>query len=206
MAEPRWGRLSDKSANDLWKLLEDLDLIAASATFGGPIDTAVGIVDGLQDAGPAWTGKFRNSWQITTPSGKTFRCKNFKQAGIKSPIQRPKVKGQEVVKAKIFKDPVIFDITNVSEHKEYALDEKLGIFDRFHGGPEPIKEPVSEGGSRSGLTLRGDASSGTGEASSTAELDWFKNFLDGKKVDKVIRIEMDRVVKRTKRQSKGRIK
>jgi hypothetical protein len=54
--------------NQLPKALEELDRVFATTLFNGPKAAAERVVRDLQQAGPSWTGKFSNSWQIETPT------------------------------------------------------------------------------------------------------------------------------------------
>jgi hypothetical protein len=57
--------------NQLPKALEELDRVFATTLFNGPKRAAERVVRELQQAGPSWTGKFSNSWQIETPTATT---------------------------------------------------------------------------------------------------------------------------------------
>ena len=110
--------------NDFNKLLKEIDRVAASTLYHGPIFTAGKIVNELQQAGPSWTGKFSNSWQITTPSSKVFKCQSPEGEGNPTKINLPSVTGREVLKSALLKDSVVFHIENISPVKLQAMDSK----------------------------------------------------------------------------------
>jgi len=187
-----------KALNELGKLIKDLDRVAASIAFIGPTRAAVKVVNDLQDLGPVWTGRFANSWQIQTPS-QVFRPASFMQEGPPRQIPFPTTTGRESLKGlKFFGDRVVFSISNQSPHKKYAMDQIEGRFFRPENNPLPINATsgkwVEGMGGRGGMMKRGDINKGSGRASSTAELDWFSTYASGK-LDKTIRLEMDKVVK-----------
>ena len=74
-------------------LLDELDRIAATTIYNGPKRAAERIVAELQQAGPSWTGKFSNSWQIQTP---TRLVKGTGQPGEPKPLSTPSLRGREV--------------------------------------------------------------------------------------------------------------
>ena len=61
----------------------------------------------------------------------------------------------------------------------------MGVFRKRHSG-YAIKTAVARGTRDKGLTYRGDVTSGTGNAVSTAELDWFVNYINGGSMQKAI--------------------
>ncbi len=50
--------------NPFKKILRDVNMAASIIAFDGPLDAAEKIVEELQDAGPSWSGRYSNSWEI----------------------------------------------------------------------------------------------------------------------------------------------
>lgn len=103
---------------------------------------AVQITNSLAQNGPAWTGEFSGSWDIT-PAGKPGVKRNF-TGGIYE-------YGYGNFPLKRFTDALdrgitIFNIVNTSDHADVALDFKQST---FYGRGEPVK-PVIERGWRPG--------------------------------------------------------
>lgn len=132
---------------------------------------AVEIMNDLGKAGPAYTGEFRDSW-VAVPVGQGASGR----AGGEYPYQLSDVPELSLTRREVAR-AVKFSIENTQPYAEYALDLKEG---RFYPPDEfgPLKTPVKEGGRAAGLTKRGDVS-GEGQAKSTAELDWYVNYIDG---------------------------
>ena len=132
---------------------------------------AVEIMNDLGKAGPAYTGEFRDSW-LAVPVGKGASG----SAGGEYPYQLSDVPELSISRREVAR-AVKFTIENTQPYAEYALDLKEG---RFYPPDEfgPIKTPVKIGGRASEPTKRGDVS-GAGEAKSTADLDWYVNYING---------------------------
>lgn len=147
--------------------------------------SAEGIVRDLQEAGPSWTGKFSNSYQISSPS-KVIT--GSRAAGAPQKIKAPGLTGQEVRT----KPEVKFKIDNVAPYKDYALDLKEGKF--WPKVPKSSdKVPVVQGGLRPSTEhKRGQVSSGGGGAISTAPLDWYTTYVQGKKMDSTVQLVLDK--------------
>lgn len=144
---------------DLRKLYNDMARLAA-----------VEIMNGLADAGPAWSGEFRDSW-VATPFGPTASY----VSGGSYPYQVNDIPEypltvKEVARVKKY------EISNVSEHAEIALDLKEGKFRRQD--TPPVKPIVESGTRRSGI--RGDVvTDAEGKATSTAPQDWYFTYIQG---------------------------
>ena len=206
--------------NGFNQLAKDLDRVAASLLFSGPINSAVEVVTQLQDKGPSWSGKFSNSWVIKTPS-KTFTCPSPGQEGEPRRIKKPSVTGREVLSSEFLKDSIVFEIFNDSPtnfsgapYKKYSLDEQKG---RSHLSPLWGFEPETQKGRKnleitsSGRKIpafRGEIGGGNPNSTSsrTAPLDWFPTYVQGGGLNRAIRIEMDKAIKVSKRRTQGRIK
>ena len=210
-----------ESKNGFWQLAKDLDRVAASVVFDGPIRASIKIVHGLQDKGPSWSGRFSNSWVIKTPS-KVFKSPGFRQEG--EPIRfktRPTVTGREATASHLLKDSIIFEIYNDSpknfsgvDYKAYALDQKLGCSRRSpRWGLEPKTQKgraayTTASSGRKVPSMRGDIGGGlpSSTSSRTAVLDWFPLYIKGGELNRAIRVEMDSAFEETKRRTQGRLK
>jgi len=141
---------------------------------------AVEIMNDLGRLGPAYTGEFRDSW-IAVPVGQGASG----SAGGEYPYQIQDVPELSLSRREVAR-AVKFTIENTQPYAEYALDLKEGKFyppDEFG----PIKEPVKEGRRAPGTTKRGDISAdSTGEAKSTAELDWYTTYTAGGGMQKAL--------------------
>jgi hypothetical protein len=180
--------------------LDELDRIAATTIYNGPKRAAERLVSELQQAGPSWTGRFSNSWQIQTP---TRLVKGAGQPGEPKSLTTPSLRGREVTRSFATKDSVIFTISNFSPHVLEAIDAVE--HDRTYWKritPEPTtqlglsKWEVS--GSRADVSYRGQIGGGgkKGSTSSrTAPLDWFATYASAQ-LDRAIQIEMDSAINR----------
>lgn len=182
--------------NDFMKLAKDLDMVFASAVSFGPIRAAHRTIRELQEEGPSWTGRFSNSWQIETPDGRSF--KGSGQPGEPKRLPVPALTGRQAVKASLAKDRTVFTISNFSPHAALATDVEIGIFERpEYDEPETVQGrsnwEVADSGRKPGGTYRGEIGGGNplGESSRTADLDWFATYVQGGKVDRAVKIEMD---------------
>jgi len=141
--------------------------------------SAVEIMNDLGRLGPAYTGNFRDSW-IAIPVGTGASG----TAGGDYPYQISDVPNLSLTRREVGR-VTKFTIENTQPYAAYALDLEEG---RFYPPDEfgPIKTPVRSGSRSGGLTKRGDISSGTGEAKSTAELDWYVNYINGGGMQKAL--------------------
>ena len=196
-----------RNENGLPTLIKELDRWGASLAFTGPLNAAQKTVDKLQRRGPIWTGEYANSWVIKG-AGKTVS--GTKQPGPPQQIKLPKPSGQAISRAIFRKTQIVYNLTNVSKHRVYAEDEKVGRFRRFT--PEPIsagrkgrKWVQVDSGRKPGELLRSDIGGGSEKAvsSRTAPLDWLTKFKKGGELDKIIKIEINKAVQKVKKQSKG---
>lgn len=182
------------------ELSKDLDRVAASLTLSGPTLAAQRIVRELQQAGPSWTGKFSNSWQIEGPQGQLVKGDGgpgeprpvvFRTA----PFTGPQA-AATLLRTGLLKDKVVFRVSNFSPYAGQATDVEQGNFVR----PSPL--PQTElgkrkfdpaPGGRNNPSFRWDIGSGTNSSSSsrTADQDWLGDYAGGGRMDKAVRIEMD---------------
>lgn len=168
--------------NGVWNILKELDRVAATTVYNGPKRAAEKIVRDLQERGPAWTGKFSNSWQVVTPTS----VKGGTGApGRPVPLVIPPLTGQQVTRSLLTKNKVVFTISNFSSYAGIATDMEPGTF--INPGTDPIK-PVDKTGKRQkgirGLLV------GQGGNRRTAPLDWFSIYLKAGAIDKAIQVAM----------------
>lgn len=156
-------------ARDFRHLLKDIkELVNNSARTA-----AVEIMNGLAEAGPAYSGQFSSAWYAVEPG---------QQAG------GPRSAGGHVYKYDLrnvpvskFKSGTYYEIVNGASYAAQALDLAEGAFRTQYDAEgnilDPVKDPVAVG-KRTG-SKRGQVSSGTGFAVSTAPLDWYVTYTSG---------------------------
>jgi hypothetical protein len=143
--------------------------------------SAISIMNGLVEAGPAWSGKFSASWRFIPEGGDpggpgqdgeiyTYSKKNARVTTI-----------EKYMKAGITK----FQIVNTAPYANLAIDAEIGTFVR----PDdswPLKKPTL-GDERDNPSLRFEIGSDIGArleeapAARTAEADWYYTYLSGGK-------------------------
>ena len=137
---------------------------------------AVQIMNDLAEAGPEWSGEFKNSWEAV-PLGEGSKIGKSGSYPYKlDNIPRLSDTKEAVQKANKLQ------ITNTSEWAEYALDIEEGRFFIPKDKPNPKGniEPNSPGKRDiSTTTLRGQISGGDGKARITAPLFWYNKYLNG---------------------------
>ena len=137
---------------------------------------AVQIMNDLAEAGPEWSGDFKNSWEAV-PLGEGSK---IGKSGS-YPYKLNNIPQLSTAKEAISKANKL-QITNTSEWAEYALDIEEGRFFPRKDKPNPKGdiEPNSPGKRDvSTTTLRGQISGGDGKARITAPLFWYNKYLDG---------------------------
>lgn len=192
-----------KGFGKLEQLSRDLDAFAASATLIGPIKAAETIVTELQYAGPVWTGRFANSWQIAGPQGQI--AKGSGQPGTTQPVKFLSApftgrQASAVFLKRLIGDNVVFNISNFATGQDgpYALkamDIQEGKFE--YPGVEPIKKATR--GVRTGEYRGNVAPAPKGPNRITAPLDWYANYVRGGGLNKAVRLTMDRELGRFRR-------
>ena len=196
-----------KPRNGLPTFIKELDRWAANTVLNGPMNAAQKTVDKLQRRGPIWTGEYANSWVIKG-AGKTVS--GTKKPGPPQQIKLPKPSGQAISRAVLRKKQIVYNLTNVAEHRAYAEDEIVGRFKRIT--PQPIaagrkgrKWVQTDTGRKPGELYRYDIGGGSekSESSRTAPLDWLATFKKGGELDKIIKIEINKAIQQVKKQSKG---
>ena len=189
----RNGGGARQQGNRLWKLAENFEIILTGVLSMGIKRSAEDIVSDLQEAGPSWTGSFSNSYQIATSSGVTG---GTGQPGEPRPVNALVLTGPELVS-----NGTKYTFSNTSEHADIALDlvSRSG-WERPGGRPQTekgkaawaLESNTSDG--RNNPSKRGAIGGGDtkGESSRTAPLDWYDNYIKGGKIDKTIKLQMDR--------------
>ena len=138
---------------------------------------AVEIMNGLAEAGPVYSGEFRDSW-VAIPVGQGARG----SVGGGYPYTLSQVPQLSLTAREVGRK-VKFTIENTSAHAEIALDLKEGYFippEFEREAPMPGNELVT--GGRRNPGLRGNVDQGVeGEAESSAPPDWYRSYnLDGR--------------------------
>lgn len=157
-------------------LERDLLRDAYNYVNNGARRATVEIMNGLAEAGPEWSGEFKDSWVAHSPAGGS--------AGGEYPYKMSNVPELPATKKEVQRKTK-FIIENVAEHAAIALDQKAVSRDQFiNPGFEPQGDVVATG-SRPEQGKRGDVS-GKGSARSTAPLDWYPTFAQGGKMQKAL--------------------
>jgi hypothetical protein len=167
--------------NGIRDLLKDADKIFATTIYNGPKAAAERIVRDLQERGPAWSGRFSNSWQIKTPTALT---RGTGSPGKPLPIYTPALTGLQVTTSFLGVNKVVFVISNFADYADIATDLEPGVF--INPGTTPLK-PLTRG--KRQQSLRG-LLKGAGSNTRTAPFDWFSLYVKGGYIDKTIEIAM----------------
>lgn len=186
-------------------LIQRLDQDAASLALLSTIKAAERTVKELQQEGPSWTGRFSNSWQITGPQGQQVkgdgnpgepRAVKFMTAPFTGP-QAARV----LFRTTATTNKVVFTVSNYSRWAGYATDLVDGRFYR------PTEQPQTQLGlskwELSGQRRPGSLhrryqinGGGSGDASRTAQEDWFAKYVTGGRLDKSVSIEVNNMLRR----------
>ena len=152
-------------------LLEQVNEVAREAT--------VRVMNDLAEKGPEWSGDFKNSW-MAIPAGKGASG----STGGEYPYTLddvPKLSTNLAEMRRVTK----FRIENRQPYAPYALDLEEGVFRGDKKGNFPIGKVIATG-SRPSPGKRGNVTGGEGKATSTAEKDWYRNYLKGGAMKKAI--------------------
>ena len=186
---------------------QELDRVAGSLALVGPVLAAERIVRELQQAGPSWTGRFSNSWQIDGPQGQHVQGDGQPGEPRSIEFKSAPFTGQQAA-ATLFKtgfgmlkDRIIFRVSNFSSYAAEATDVAESVFIR----PTPLPETalgrkkfyeVFEG--RNNPSKRWDVGGGSSNSSSsrTADQDWLADYANGGRLDKSVQIAMDAAMNR----------
>lgn len=139
--------------------------------------SAAEIMNDLAEAGPNWSGRFKDSWVADAPGTAVGKKANY-------PYKISDVAKLKDTKAAVAKEIKLF-VYNTTSYALIAQDLKEG---KFFAKGEPKGTIVKEGKRRTnvnGLGIRGDVS-GEGNSRSTAPLDWFLTYVDGGGLQKSI--------------------
>lgn len=173
--------------NDFMRLAKNIEAGFLAPFIIGVARSAENVVLQLQEKGPAWSGKFSNSWEIATPSDVSTGT------GASGEPQRLKAPVLTVDEFK-FKPEIKYYIANKAPHADVALDLVESTY--RYPGFEPIK--VAERGNRTS-GRRGDlATNPTGPNRRTAPLDWYVTYINGGGIDKTISLYMDQALRSVK--------
>jgi hypothetical protein len=164
--------------NEFFKLAEQLEAGFLAPFILGVARSAQAVVTELQEAGPAWSGKFSNSWEIATASQVSS---GSGAEGAPQRLQAPILTPEQFK----FKPEIKYYIANKSPYADVALDLKEGNFE--YPGKEP-RTKATRGTRLSGF--RGDLSGTEGPNRSTAPLDWYRTYIQGGGLDKAINLYM----------------
>lgn len=158
------------------------------------------IMNDLAEKGPATTGAFRDSWKAEAVTG-----------GLNNPTSSGyPYKTQDVprvdITAKTMNTVKLFSISNMTPYADIAMDLKPG---RFQKREDPIEGGVEFGvayGKRDqSPNYRGAVTEGRGRSNySTAELDWYTNYVSGGGMDQTFGVAISKEFKRVVNLPKGK--
>lgn len=138
-------------------------------------ETAVQIMNDLAEAGPEWSGRLKNNYVADTFSGrskvKVGRTTGYPYTLNSVPALKDDIKSTEAT-------PVKVEIFNKSPYFAYAADLIPGKFWPKEDGPKGVATRGKRNTSDDGVGFRGDLG-GAGNNISTAQLDWYTNYLKG---------------------------
>jgi len=177
-------------------LIQDLETKFYTSVYNAAKQASQAVVADLQQAGPSWSGKFSNSWEIeeggTSVSGNSVPGEPV--AVIFPGLPKSTRKAQST-------DIIVFKITNTSSYKDLAMDKVEGSFTR------PTKLPQTSLGrskfdevlqGRAGLSRRGSTGGGgAGASSRTANLDWYPDYVNSGRIERIIKTQLSSLVRRT---------
>lgn len=177
-------------------LLRDTDRFYASV-YNGAKRSAERVVADLQQEGPSWTGRFSNSWQIS--EGDTT-VKGTNSPGEPQQLKFPVLRADS---AKLFTkdDVVVFSILNTSPHKDLAMDKVEGKFERPTDKPQTqlgLSKWLEQAGGRAGTVKRYQLGGGNplSKSSRTAVQDWYTGYVGSRRIQQIIRAELNTSVQR----------
>jgi len=156
-------------ARDFKHLIND----AKESVTAAARTAAVEIMNGLVEAGPAYSGQFSSAWYAVEPGQQPGGPRSAGNAIYTYDLRN-------VPRAR-FKSGTYYEIVNGADYAAQALDLEEGVFRTQYDSNgnilEPIKTPTAVG-TRTG-PKRGQISSGDGFAVSTAPLDWYVTYTNG---------------------------
>lgn len=158
-------------------VLRDLERDAYNWANNLARNAAKEIMNGLADAGPNWSGEFQDSWVASAASGGSSGGAYPYTLSDIPKLPATKRETQRVTK---------FVIQNLAPHAAIALDLVDVPREQFrYPGFSPQGDVVARG-NRPENGKRGAIEPGTGNARSTAPLDWYPLFADGGKMQKAL--------------------
>jgi hypothetical protein len=175
--------------NEIGRLLQNADRFGTALFSRAPAAAAEKVVADLQQLGPAWTGRFSNSWQISSASRVVS---GTGQEGKPQKISSPLLSGREL----LGKPEVKYTISNFASGPQgpyalVAMDLQEGTF--INPGTPPLK-PFERGTRISGI--RGKLNIGaSGSNRRTAPLDWFSTYVNGGQIDNAVRVSFDQALR-----------
>lgn len=155
--------------------LSDLEKDAYKMVNNWARSAAKEIMNGLAEAGPEWSGDFKDSWVADAP-GAGAGTGSYPYSLSQIP-QLPATKREAERKTK-------FVIYNSAPHAAIAMDLVDVPAGEFKQVGYPRGEVVARG-TRPASGRRGEVS-GKGNATSTAPLDWYPTFTQGGKMQKAL--------------------
>lgn len=136
-------------------------------------NAAVEIMNGLVEAGPAYSGQFSSAWYAVEPGQAPGGPRSAGGHTYKYDLRN-------VPQAR-FRSGTYYEIVNGTDYAAQALDLEEGVFRTQYDSDgnilDPVKDPIAVG-TRTGAK-RGQVSSGAGFAVSTAPLDWYVTYTSG---------------------------
>jgi len=146
-------------ARDIKFLVKDIE----EATLRGAQEACVQIMNGLAQAGPAYTGKFSSAWYAlpkgATPGGSRASGRIYRYDKRNVPLAR-------------FQQGTWYNIVNGMDYADEAMDLTPFVYEDFKR--QDTVKPQKTGTRPTGGT-RGQVT-GTGRNTSTAPLDWWPKY------------------------------
>lgn len=135
--------------------------------------TAANILNDLAEKGPGYSGKFRDNWIAISLTGTGTSSGGYPYSTRSMP--------QLDTKAKTLNRVAVFEIVNTSSYAMQAMDLAPSRWKKPKGVTPigGIEFGKHYGTRKWGETFRWEVSGGNGEAVSTAEQDWYINYVRG---------------------------
>lgn len=173
----RRRRPARRGKNDISKMSEDIQRAAISALR----NAAKEVLNDLAQAGPAWSGEFRESWYVETADGERAASSKgpdgkYNLFNIPLPGKQGRSARGQFTKASLPSNigKIELLIGNSSPYAQEAMDLIPGQF--FYPGFEPKGQVVAKG--KRYNEIRGNVR-GSGNNRSTAPLHWYDTYMGG---------------------------
>ena len=153
--------------------------------------SAIEIMNGLAEVGPAWSGRFSASWRFIPegadpggpgPDGKIYR---YSKNDVRIDLVERYMRGGKTGSSTTIAGVTQFQIVNATSYANIAIDADAGVFRRDYAeSQEPLKKPTL-GDERDNPSYRYDIGgdfSGSLEdapAARTAEPFWYQTYYEG---------------------------